>query len=220
MAHQRDHAALTAVRKFRDQRQLLEPQRTLSGIGCAPRVVAAHQLLFRDALHAAVDPQFFERLVEARFGNARLLAQGLRVHGRGLQRLEQLLEHGLVRVVALEEEGVRLLVSEVVHQHRARGLAITTGATDLLIVGLHTAGQAEVQNSANVGFVDAHAECDRGHHDVELPGEELRLHSLTHLCRQACVIGLRAKRRAQHLCRGLCGAAGGRVHDGRQATGL
>ena len=38
------------------------------------------------------------------------------------------------------------------------GLAVTTGAADLLVIGLERTGQIVVEHQAHVGAIDAHAE--------------------------------------------------------------
>ena len=53
------------------------------------------------------------------------------------------------------------------HQQQALGLeAVASGAAGLLLVVLERLRHAGVDDVAHVGAVDAHAEGDRGHHDV------------------------------------------------------
>ena len=75
-------------------------------------------------------------------------------------------------VVALEEEVVHLAVGEGVEEDGAGGLAIAAGAADLLVVGFDGAGERGVDDGADVGLVDAHAEGDGGDDDFELAGLE------------------------------------------------
>ena len=75
----------------------------------------------------------------------------------------------------LEEELLRFAVGEAVEQDGARRLAVASGAADLLVVGLDGAGKRDVDDGADVGLVDAHAEGDGGDDDLELAGEEVAL---------------------------------------------
>ncbi len=87
-------------------------------------------------------------------------------------------EFGGHGVVALEEEIVHLAVGVAVEQDGAGGVAVAAGAADLLVVGLDRGGQGVVDDGADVGLVDAHAEGDGGDDDLELAGEELGLDAL------------------------------------------
>ena len=71
-------------------------------------------------------------------------------------------EFGDGGVVALEEEVVHLAVGEGVEEDGAGGLPVASGAADLLVVLLDGAGECGVDDGADVGFVDAHAEGDGG----------------------------------------------------------
>ena len=62
---------------------------------------------------------------------------------------------------------MHLAVGEGVEQDGAGGLAVASGAADLLVVGLDGAGERGVDDGADVGFVDAHAEGDGGDDDFE-----------------------------------------------------
>ena len=53
-----------------------------------------------------------------------------------------------------------------------REAAVAAGAADLLVVGFDGAGEGDVDDGADVGLVDAHAEGDGGDDDFELAGEE------------------------------------------------
>ena len=50
----------------------------------------------------------------------------------------------------------------------ATGQAVAAGAADLLVEGLDRCGQRGVDDGADVGLVDAHAEGDGGDDDFEL----------------------------------------------------
>src|SRR6185437_15160982 len=66
-----------------------------------------------------------------------------------------------------------------VEQDGARGVAVAAGAADLLVKGLDGAGKRDVDDGADVGLVDAHAEGDGGDDDLELAGEEVALDAVT-----------------------------------------
>ncbi len=98
-------------------------------------------------------------------------------------------EFGDGGVVALEEEVVHLAVGEGVEEDGAGGLAVASGAADLLVVLLDGAGERGVDDGADVGFVDAHAEGDGGDDDFEFAGEEVALDALACGGVEACVVG-------------------------------
>ncbi len=95
------------------------------------------------------------------------------------------------RVVAIVEEVVRALVGVGVHEEGAAGCAIAAGATDFLVVAFEGAGKAGVNDGADVGLVDAHAEGDGGDDDFKLSALEGALHALAGFARR----GLRGMRR-------------------------
>ncbi len=78
------------------------------------------------------------------------------------------------RVVALEEGLVDFAVGEAVEEDGAGGEAIAAGAADFLVIAFDGGGQRGVEDGADVGLVDAHAEGDGGDDDFELAGEEVR----------------------------------------------
>ncbi len=121
---------------------------------------------------APVHPELFEGLLEDLLADAHTRSQ--LGDGRTLQRNRALNlgDHVGRGVVALEEELVRLRVDVRVKQDRARRRAVTPGASDLLVVALHRRGQRGMQDGANVGLVDAHAERRRGDDRVELASEK------------------------------------------------
>ena len=79
------------------------------------------------------------------------------------------------------------------HEDGAAGLAVATGAADLLVVAFEAPRQRGVDDGADVGLVDAHAEGDGGDDDLELAGEELLLHALAALGVEARVVGAAGK---------------------------
>ena len=66
--------------------------------------------------------------------------------------------------------------------------AIAAGTPGLLVVRLEGLGQIHVGNEAHVGFIDAHAERDGGHHDQAFLVEEALLVCRARFIGQACVI--------------------------------
>jgi hypothetical protein len=71
----------------------------------------------------------------------------------------------------------------------AAGQAIASGAADLLVEGFERAGQRGVDDGADVGLVDAHAEGDGGDDDFELAGLEGVLDALADARFEAGVVG-------------------------------
>ncbi len=65
-------------------------------------------------------------------------------------------------------------VLPAIQQQRIRRIAVTSGATDLLIPGLGTVRHVEMHDKAHVGPIDAHAECDRRNHHDRLTRSEAR----------------------------------------------
>ncbi len=98
-------------------------------------------------------------------------------------------------VVALEEEVVHLAVGEGVEEDGAGGQAVAAGAADLLVVGLDGGGEGGVDDGADVGLVDAHAEGDGGDDDFEFAGEEGGLDAVAGAGVEAGVVGGGADRR-------------------------
>ena len=92
-------------------------------------------------------------------------------------------------VVAFEEALVNLSVDERVKEDGAGGEAVASCAADLLVVGLDGAGEGDVDDGADVGFVDAHAEGDGGDDDLELAGLEVALDAVASGGVEAGVIG-------------------------------
>ena len=103
-------------------------------------------------------------------------------------------------VVFLEEELLEAAVGEAVEEDGAGGKAVATGAADLLVVGFDGAGEGDVDDGADVGFVDAHAEGDGGDDDVELAAKEGALDAV------AGGTGGRRGRRGRRRWGSACGA--------------
>ncbi len=114
---------------------------------------------------------------------------------------------------------MRLAIRKVVHQHRARGLPVAAGASDLLVVRLDAAGQRQVHHRADVGLVHAHPEGDGRDHYVELSPEKRGLHLVANVGREPRVVGLDEVVAAQLVGHGLGHLACGRVDDRRQPPG-
>src|SRR5664280_2188641 len=114
------------------------------------------------------------------------------------------------------EEPTQAKVFRPIEQHRLRQLAVPTGATDLLVVGVHRVGDVGMQDEADVRLVDAHAERGGGHHDVQAADHEPGLDRVAVGRAHARVV-----RRGVHaeLGNGLSVALGAapsrRVHDPR-----
>ena len=127
-------------------------------------------------------------------------------------------EFGGGGVVALEEEVVHLAVGEGVEEDGAGGLAVASGAADLLVVGLDGAGEGDVDDGADVGLVDAHAEGDGGYDYFEFADEEVALDSLAGGGVEAGVVG--GGFGAEGGGQLFGGFAGGGVDDGGAVLGF
>jgi hypothetical protein len=84
---------------------------------------------------------------------------------------------------------VHLAIGEGVKEDGAGWIAVASGATDLLVVGLDGAGESSMDDGADVGLVDAHAEGDGGDDDIERAGEEVALDALARGGVESGVIG-------------------------------
>src|ERR1035437_10800719 len=73
-------------------------------------------------------------------------------------------------------------------QEAQRWLAVAAGAPSLLVVSLHAAWEAHVDDLADIREVHAHAECARGDHDPQVFGRKPVLDSLAARIRQTAVI--------------------------------
>ena len=123
-------------------------------------------------------------------------------------------EVGGGRVVAVEEEVVHLAVGEAVEQDGAGGQAVAAGAADLLVEGFDGCGQGGVDDGADIGFVDAHAEGDGGDDDFELAGLEAALDALADGGFEAGVVGGGREVMVEFGGEFFGGLAGGGVDDG------
>lgn len=64
-------------------------------------------------------------------------------------------------------------IDEGVEEHCSRGLPVASGSADFLVVLFDAAGEGSVDYSADVGFVDAHAEGDCGYDYFQFSRENL-----------------------------------------------
>ena len=76
------------------------------------------------------------------------------------------------RILVLDEHFLEEAVARRVEQHALRRLAVATGAAGLLVVGFERPRQVEVDDRADVGLVDAHAEGVGGDDDLGLAAHE------------------------------------------------
>jgi hypothetical protein len=100
----------------------------------------------------------------------------VRCTSNSVRLVEQILidraDHRGGRVGALDEELLGAGVGVVEQQLADGGLAIASGASGFLIVGLDAAGHLVVDHEAHVRAVDAHAEGVGGHRDIHLALDE------------------------------------------------
>ena len=190
VADQGGHAALRGLSEFDDAVELGAAVGELGFVSGAPCVRAggadlAVHVELGCALRAELLDGFAERFgihVEAVAEWVGQLEVGSEEAGYAVQIFDG-------RVVALEEAFVDATIGEAVKEDGAGGEAVAAGAADFLVVGFDGAGQRGVEDGANVGLVDAHAEGDGGYDDVELAGLELALDALTGGCFEAGVVG-------------------------------
>ena len=69
------------------------------------------------------------------------------------------------------------------------GLAVAAGATGFLVIAFDVFGHVEVADKAHIGFVDAHAKGNGGHHDDAFFAQKTVLVTLAGLGRQAGMVG-------------------------------
>ncbi len=110
-------------------------------------------------------------------------APAVRRFGQRQERIE-LAAHHLLEVLAgraLVDHAA--LVDDVLQAVRHPGVgrqAIASGASGLLVIALDVLGHVQVRDEAHVGFVDAHAEGDRGHHHHAVLAQKAVLVGLPH----------------------------------------
>ncbi|MCY1215266.1 hypothetical protein D9M72_271080 [compost metagenome] len=80
-------------------------------------------------------------------------------------------------------------VLQAIGQPGGGGQAVAAGAAGLLVIAFHGLGQVDVGHEADVGFVDAHAERNGGHHDHAVLAQEARLVGGAHLGAEPGVVG-------------------------------
>ena len=108
------------------------------------------------------------------------------------------------------------LVGVAVHQVGAAGRSVAPGAANLLVVAFEGRGQPGVNHGADVGLVDAHAEGDGGHDDLQFAGLKGGLHALAGRRIKARVVSRRGNARRDSSVGQLLGSfARGGVDDGR-----
>ena len=116
-----------------------------------------------------------------------------------------------IRICLLDEELLQLAVLGAVEQDAFRALAVAAGAARLLVVLLEAAREVIVDDLADVGEVDAHAECGGGGDDLEAAGGELLVYLLPLIAVQRAVVRSRGQARPREnrgdLDRGPPGAA-------------
>ena len=78
----------------------------------------------------------------------------------------------VVPLVVLDKDAALANIVQAIQHEGVGGLAIASGAAQFLVIFLHIAGQVGVKDVAHVGFVDAHAKGDGGHHDDARLGHE------------------------------------------------
>jgi hypothetical protein len=161
-----------------------------------------------------------ERAIEGFLVELELALKIVRRDELVVERAEDALQVARGRVVALEEELLSFAVGEAVEQNRARLVAVAAGAANLLIEGLDGAGECDVNDGTDVGFIDTHAEGDGSDDDLELAGLEVALHAVACSGVEAGVIRGTTELRVQARGELLGGLARGRVDDGGARGGV
>ncbi len=128
-------------------------------------------------------------------------------------------EH-LVALAGFDEAALGDDIAESVDHPRIRGQSVTAGATGLLVVTFDRPWQVEVGDEADIGFVDAHAEGDRGDHDDAVFAEESRLVLRAHLTGQPCVIGQSGDAASCQRFGQLVDTAAGQTVDDARVAGV
>jgi hypothetical protein len=127
-----------------------------------------------EGLNGAGLLQFVEQAGQPAGGDPGLLGERLlgdRAVG-GAEGGEDTEQRVLVRLVGAEELAQAEVLGPVVQDGGGR-VPVTSGAPDLLVVGVEGLGDVGVDHEADVGLVDAHAERRGRHDDVEFVVEEL-----------------------------------------------
>ena len=128
----------------------------------------------------------------------------------------------LLLVLHLVDEEAQLRDVAVAEQQQAGGrIPVAPAPPRLLVVAFDVLGQIAVDHEAHVGFVDAHAEGDGGHHHVHLIAVERLLVGRAHVVLQARVVGQGLDPAGRQVGRRLLHAGpGGAVDDARFARML
>ena len=217
MTHQGRHAALVGSGEADHLLDLRPLLLALGDVGLAPVALAGAHVLGVVHHGPAVDPQLLEGLVEQVGIHPHLAAQSGLFHRLGPQLREQRVQHGHVRVVALEEEIVRVAIRVGVHQNRAARLAVAPGSPNLLVVRLQAARQGGMDHGADIGFVDAHPKGDGRRNHLHLARHKSLPRPLAMLGVQARMIGRGGEALAELRRDALGLLAGGGIHNARAA---
>src|ERR1019366_2965953 len=113
-------------------------------------------------------------------------------------------------------EEMRLLgdVAGAEEQQTVAGQAIAPGAAGLLVVALDILGEVVVDDPADVGLVDAHAEGDRGANDAGVVAQKAFLVAIALVAGEAGVVGAGGEAAAdQRFGQTLRGGAARAVDD-------
>ena len=122
--------------------------------------------------------------------------------GQGQQGVE-LAAHDLFELFArrafVDHAALVHHVLQAIGHPRVRRQAIAPGASGFLVIAFDVFGHVQVRHKAHIGFVDAHAERDGGHHHHAFFAQELVLVALAHFGGQPRVVRQRMDARlAQH----------------------
>src|SRR5699024_2192864 len=127
---------------------------------------------------------------------------------------------GLIALTGFDEAALGDDIAEAVDHPGVGGQSVASGATGLLVVALDGARQVEVGDEADIGFVDAHAEGDRGDYDDTVLAEEPGLVLRADLGRQHSVIGQGGDAAGGERLGELVGTPSGEAVDDARVPGV
>ena len=80
-----------------------------------------------------------------------------------------------IRVIAFEEEIVRVAIGVGMHEDRPAWFSVAARAPDLLVVRLQAPRQGRVDDGADIGLINSHSKGDRRDHDFDFAAQKFLL---------------------------------------------
>ena len=125
-----------------------------------------------------------------------------------------------IRVIAFEEEIVRVAIGVGMHEDRPAWLSIAARAPDLLVVRLQAPRQGGVDDGTDVGLINSHSEGDRRNHDFDFAPQEFLLDPFSMFGIEARVICRSGNETTKFLGQGAGLLARWRVDDSWSMPGI